>query len=466
MFTSGLALLHLLCKFTLNKIKMWQEFILKKTSIDYHIGYSLILRLWSMLAGGILMLSIPFIFSLEEQGYYFTFTSIIALQVFFELGFNYVIVQLVAHEMAHLKFDKENSLLIGDPNHVKRVYSLIRMLKKWYSVISIMFLFIVFIIGFYFFIKNGTLCFDKWAIPWGLLVFFSSMNLFISPFLSVLEGMGLVGEVAKIRLLQSILGYSILMLLFVSGVKLGAIAVIPGIAAICSILWMFKRFNNLFFLKKSDYDGNFISWKKDIFPFQWRIAISWLSGYFIFQAITPLIFAHQGAKIAGQIGLTMTVFSTLLSLSMTWVYAKTNIMGRLVASKDRKTLNQIFIDVAKKSGFLNLFVILTFIIMFCFLKYLNFSIIERLASLDIILLLSIVAIFNHLVFCFAAYMRSHKEEPMLRCTIVVAILTFVSVYLASYHSATATILAYSIIMVFVSPPWAFLLFKKYYLIDR
>ncbi|MBS9423350.1 hypothetical protein [Photorhabdus caribbeanensis] len=450
----------------LDKIKAWKTFLLKKTSIDYHVGYSLTLRLWNILAGGILMLSIPFVFSLEEQGYYFTFTSIIALQVFFELGLNYVIVQLVAHEMAYLKYDKKVSLLIGDLIHIKRVHSLIKMLRKWYSIVSILFLLVVFIIGFYFFIRNGSLNSDKWVIPWGMLVFFSSVNLFISPFLSVLEGMGFVGEVAKIKLFQSILGYSTLILFFIFGFKLGAISAIPGIAAICSLLWIYKKYKNLFFLSNSDHICNELSWKRDIFPFQWKIAISWLSGYFIFQAIIPLIFAHQGEKIAGQVGLTMTVFSALLSLSMSWVSAKINVMGRLVASKDRETLNHIFIDITKKSGILNIFIILSFIFTLYFLKSFNFNIVNRFASLDIIFILSIVAIFNHLVFCFAAYMRSHKEEPMLTCSVIVALLTFFAVYFTSYHSATTTILSYSIIIVFISFPWSLWLFKKYYFSNK
>lgn len=54
-------------------------------SMDRHVRYSLIFRVWSIFAGGILIVSIPFIFDSEEQGYYFTFASLIALQVFLNL---------------------------------------------------------------------------------------------------------------------------------------------------------------------------------------------------------------------------------------------------------------------------------------------------------------------------------------------------------------------------------------------
>jgi len=37
-----------------------------------------------------------------EQGFYYTFGSIVAIQVFFELGLNGIITQYVAHEASHL----------------------------------------------------------------------------------------------------------------------------------------------------------------------------------------------------------------------------------------------------------------------------------------------------------------------------------------------------------------------------
>jgi len=40
----------------------------------------------------------------SEQGYYYTFNSLVALQIVFELGFSFVILQLAAHERAQLSF--------------------------------------------------------------------------------------------------------------------------------------------------------------------------------------------------------------------------------------------------------------------------------------------------------------------------------------------------------------------------
>ncbi len=45
-----------------------------------------------------------------------------------------------------------------------------------------------------------------------------------------------------------------------------------------------------------------ISWRREVWPFQWKIAVSWLCDYFIFQLFTPVLFAFRGPVEAGQDG--------------------------------------------------------------------------------------------------------------------------------------------------------------------
>jgi hypothetical protein len=47
------------------------------------------------------------------------------------------------------------------------------------------------------------------AGAWIGLITFSAINLYFSPLLAVAEGCGYVGQVAKLRLAQSIIGFSL-----------------------------------------------------------------------------------------------------------------------------------------------------------------------------------------------------------------------------------------------------------------
>jgi hypothetical protein len=81
-----------------------------------------------------------------------------------------------------------------------------------------------------------------------------------------------------------------------------------------------------------------VSYKEEIFPYQWKIALSWISGFFIFQLFNPVIFATEGAIIAGQMGMTLAILSAIQSLSMSWMSTKVPLFSNLIALKKYNTL--------------------------------------------------------------------------------------------------------------------------------
>ena len=102
-----------------------------------------------------------------EQGFYFTFGSILALQVFFELGLTGIMQQYVAHEASHLTLD-ENKEYQGDRKYRSRLASLVRFCLKWYSVLAGVVLVFLIIVGNLYFSKYGDVqSVDvEWQIPW------------------------------------------------------------------------------------------------------------------------------------------------------------------------------------------------------------------------------------------------------------------------------------------------------------
>lgn len=438
--------------------------LIKLSSIDYHIGLTLLFRFSSIIFGGLLILMIPFKLTSPEQGYYFTFSSLIGLQVFFELGFNYVIVQVVGHEMANIYVNKKG-ILDGNVFNVNRVYSLVPMIKKWYGFISVFFFISVFIIGFFFFYKNGVLSIRDWLPAWSLIVLFSAINLFMSPFLAMHEGIGFVGQIATLRLIQSIVGYALLFFLLLCNVGLIAIPAISGAMVVCSTYWIMVRNKGLLFneisLKSKLIDK--ISWRKEIVPFQWRIALSWLSGYFIFQLFNPMLFAHQGATEAGRVGLSLAIFSAMSTLSLSWISAKSPMMATLIADKKKEKLNYLFVSLFKRSAAINIFMSMFFLIFYFLINNYFFDFSHRIASFNILLLLSIISILNHSVLSMAIYMRAHKEEPLLWNSVVVGLISIPTIYYFSTISSYYTILSYTAIMAFVCFPWCYVIFRKYFI---
>jgi hypothetical protein len=428
--------------------------------IDFHVLLTLLQRGWGILTGGVMVLFIPIWFTQVEQGYYYTFLSLLALQIFFELGFNAVIVQLVSHEIAHLQISESGDIQ-GDPVRVSRLNSLLSMLRKWYLVASLLFFAVVSVAGYAFFQAKGNLPIEKWLGVWLALVFFTSISLYLSPQLAVLEGIGRVGQVARMRLVQSMCGFTMMWVALSLDAGLYAMPLLAGTASIASLWWV--RRHARFLRPVVDVDNaHRMNWRIEIFPLQWRIALSWISGYFIYQAFTPLIFANQGAAEAGKIGIALTIFSSLSTLGMSWINASAPRMAQLIARDERATLNKVFVKLLWSSVLFTVFSSVLLLVVVDLLRAYDVPFVTRLASLPILGCLAIVTIANTFIFAAATYMRSHKQEPMLAASIVGGLLTLACAYFGSRVSSLTVIVLYAITTVSVGLPWTLYLFLPFF----
>ena len=99
--------------------------MLKYFGINRAIGLALTKRFWSVIAAPITLMLIALSLTKVEQGYYFTFTSLLALQVFFELGLVTVIAQFISHEFISLSWGSRGEI-IGDKTKKNRVLKVAR----------------------------------------------------------------------------------------------------------------------------------------------------------------------------------------------------------------------------------------------------------------------------------------------------------------------------------------------------
>ena len=88
----------------------------------------------------------------DEQGYYYTFASILSIQVFFELGLNNIITQFVAHEASYLTLNQELKFE-GPERNKSRLADLLRFCVKWYAIFAVILLVALLVVGVFFFKK-------------------------------------------------------------------------------------------------------------------------------------------------------------------------------------------------------------------------------------------------------------------------------------------------------------------------
>lgn len=399
-----------------------------KTLIDSAIAFSVLLRGIQVLGGILTVYMISLNLSTNEQGYYYTFSSLVALQIFFELGINNIITQFVSHENVKVKWN-ENRIIGGNEEAISRLSSLLRFITNWFSFLTIFLVLILVIAGYIFFgsfKQDGVTV--NWQTPWILIVISTMLSFLSSPFLSYLEGLNMVKEVAKMRFVQYIFNLIIVSIFYFLGFGLYALPMALIISSTVIFIWLFCGSNLILWRDIWVRIGKWeVSYRKEIFPFQWKIALSWMSSYFIFQIFNPVLFATDGPKIAGQMGMTLNILNSIYTLAFSWISTKIPTMSGHIALKEFSKLDNVFYKFFIKSVVIDGFLLVSFYIVILisdiFEIHLNGILISErfLNGLPLVFLLFAFFV-NHISSALATYLRCHKQEPLMVQSFVVAVL--------------------------------------------
>lgn len=441
--------------------------IARKVGMDGAIAYSSAARIFQAFSGVISIFFIATFLSGEEQGFFYTFGSILAIHVFFELGFTGIMTQYVAHEVVHLQLN-EDYFYSGEEKYRSRLAYLVRFCLKWYAVVALLFFLAVNVAGIVYFNKfdttNGTV---TWKGPWLLLSFSTAVKLMQSPLSAILTGLGKVKEMNKISFYQQFIIPVSQWILFACGVKLYVV----GISSLLSvIIWCLYVYNSglwrlIFNLLRSEITKT-ISYMNEIFPYQWKIALSWVSGYFIFQLFNPVLFATEGAVVAGQMGMTLSVLNAIQAFALSWQNTKVPLYSGLIELKKYNELDTIFDKTLKQMLSVCGTLLCLMFIGVIFLRVTRLTIAGSVLGnrfLDYLpMLLMMVPLFlNQYVNSWATYLRCHKQEPFLVSSIVVGVLCCISTFmLGKVYGLYGVTIGYCCITTFIAFPWGYSIFKN------
>lgn len=438
--------------------------IKKKLGIDGAIAFTSISRIIQAAGGIVSVVLVASLLNGIEQGFYYTFASMLAIQVFFELGLNGIITQYVAHEISNLK--QVGNHYEGNEVNLSRVASLLHFTVKWFSALAI-FVFFLLIGGGYVFFNNyyiSNLVID-WHLPWILLSLGTTLNFMLSPIMAFIEGLGKVKEIAKIRMFQQFVGLFLLW----TGLAIGLKLYVGGISSIIGVFILFFFIIRMFLpILKSIYYQKIterVNYKTEIFPLQWKIALSWVGGYFIFQLFNPVLFATEGPEVAGQMGMTLSILNAILALSFAWVSTKIPLFSGYIAQKNFFQLDKLFNKTFIQSSFVNLFAMVgVLVIIFC-IRYFDVILSGKrlgdkfLPYLPLTFML-ISFYMNHIMGAWAVYLRCHKKEPMLIHSLVYASLSSISTLIAGNYFGLMGITAGYCFIASSFSIWAYYIFKN------
>jgi hypothetical protein len=434
--------------------------------LDDAVAYTLAARLLNILSSTGTVLLILHFFSPLEQGYYYTMLSLVALQMIFELGFSFVILQLAAHESAHLTLHPDGRIEGASAAHA-RLASVLQLTARWYLCAAAGLAAIL--------LPLGTLLFSRhdahgaadagahvaWPGPWAAAVLAIALSFLLTPLISFLEGANHVRRVARARMHQALVGMVLSWGAIASGHGLYAPAMVNlGWAAVGAAL-LFSRRRLLMGLMRYQAGIHSVSWRKEVWPFQWKIAVSWLASYLSLQIFTPILFVFRGPLEAGRMGLSLSIVTYIPFLALCWITPKAAPFGRLVTLGRIGELDATFIRALKQSFALASAIAALCLIGIILMQRLLPGIAARMESAGIFVLLVAAAVGSFLVQGLAVYLRSFKREPYLVQSLGTAALTTALALLAVRRWGSLAIAAdYFVISGVIGLAWAAAIFHR------
>ena len=403
---------------------------------DRAVTFGILNKVWLFLSA---FINVPFLIIFLTpalQGYYYTFSSILGLQTIFLLGMGQLIQQFVSHEWAKIKYDPESGLT-GEQSSIERLSSIKNFTLKWYSWLTAI-LFIGLFIGGYLFIKDSPpkniINVNVWFLPWLVICILKSIQILISPGITFLDGINEVAPVNKFRFEQSIMERSVSWLVLIIGGNLwlfaaGALVNISG-----QVVFLKRKYLSLFKHIGQLKKNRLRIWRSEIFPLQWRFAVSSLAGYLYFSFLVPLVFWYLGPVEAGKLGITWAIITMFWNLAVTPIAAAMPSLAGFAAKNDFLSFKKYL-----RQPLINSIVLLLggIIILYAGLIFLNVyfsSTAGRFLDLltSAIFLLAIIP--HHLRFLMISYMRALKKDPFWFISISESILLLFIFFIFSKHS--------------------------------
>lgn len=405
-------------------------FSFKQILSDKDLVNTAINQLYRLISGPLMLIFIPLYLTQEEQGYWYTFSSVAALAVFADLGFSNIILQFAAHEFAFLKF-KEDGTIYGDEVHLHKLADFFRFSVKWLCKVTLV-VFPIIVVAGYIFINQKNNENINWVLPWFVYSISSALVFVNSSLLSFFEGCNSVAKVQKIRFKIAVLTSCVVLSGLFLKIKLFALALSLIASALLGGFLIYKNYKNLIIQLWKISNVMFYSWKEEFLSLIWRYALSWGSGYLIFQLFVPLAFNYYGLIEAGKIGFGISTWAAISSISSIWITSKIPSINMLIAEKEwnnlEKLLKNIFIQIS-----MTYFAIGMPFLCCYFLFYKEVFLFKRL-PVDVIMCILFLCNFLQLIINFlATYLRAHKKEPMVWASILQGIFVAISTYYIVNH---------------------------------
>ncbi|MEA2805338.1 MAG: hypothetical protein QOE49_5433 [Rhodospirillaceae bacterium] len=423
--------------------------------VSHHAAaiYGMIGRLWLILTGPVTIVFLAVYFSPDAQGYFLTFITLAAARSVAELGLGQVIIV----KIAQLHSSTVDPVAAVTP----RVAGLIRFTAKWFAGAGLLIGAVLGLSGSLLLGTGKGLPVAEWLPQWIALSCLVGIDVALSGLLYPLEGAGQVRSVYFCRMVRSVANSLVLWLFILLGFQLWSIS--AGLAAglVWTAFYVFSRGRLVIAALRPGAAVAKIDWFSEVFPAQWRIALSSIADYLSFYTVVPLMYVMHGAVIAGQVGVTWQLALAVSAVAGAFVLARLPEFSRLAGTRSIRELDTLFVSTSLISMAVCFIGALGVGLCVLVLDKIGTDFAARLLPFDEVVVFLLGVLIWHFNLTIVAYLRAHGGDPYLPASLAgAALLLAANVTLGRWFGPAGLLCGYTLIGTCIMVPFSFYLLLR------
>ena len=194
---------------------------------------------------------------------------------------------------------------------------------------------------------------------------------------------------------------------------------------------------------------------------QWRVALSYISNYFMSSFFTPLVFQTSGAAEAGRFGMTWNIVLTVAGLATMWGTTRAPQFGILISQGEYKQLHDLLKKVWMAASMVLIAGMLAVELGILALFQLQHPFSTRFldpVTVSILVLGAVAAQWTHPIMI---YLRAYRKEPLMVMWVTSALLmAFLAWLLGTRYGTIGVVSAYAIVSGIIVP-WVLWIWRSF-----
>jgi hypothetical protein len=393
------------------------------------------------------LVAVIYLMNPVQQGMYISFLSFAGLMQLFDFGLAYAALQTSGH------------FAVRGDRRLKSLFSLSMRIALWASLAGGV---LIGLIGYALISRGAGALGGSWVGPWFCFVTLLGLVQLFALAMTLYEGSTSVVSAWRMRVIQEAVGGAALIAALIAGFGLWSLSAWLAGRLLVMGAWFFAVAQREYHaLDVGDTGFRLEDWRREIWPFQWKIGLSSIAGYAIFRSMTVIVLAVRGPEDAGRFGLSLAVMNMLLAVTTVWPYSQVRRYGELIVRRDIRGL----LDALRPMVLGSTALAFLLACLFCSLQYValmnGWSFAARMGDISTNMFLMATALVHHGIACFAVVLRAEQKDPLLPVSLGGGLALVLAISLAARFGDLADVAAVNFLVSMTGIPFVWLFMRRF-----